>query len=319
MPLQILNSIFLLFLTLKISIKERIDVIQCGVPLPVSLVAFILKLFLGKKYIVYTYAMDVIRPQRSWFRKKMLSIGLKNADVIFTISEYTKHKLLDLGISNQKIVKIPMGVDSKKFNPDVDPKKIEKKYNLENKKVILTVGRLVERKGQDKVIKAMPKILEKVPNAVYLIIGEGEYKPKLKELIEELNLEKQVIFTGYVPNQKLPVYYNACDIFIMPSREIPEEGDAEGFGIVYLEANACGKPVIGGKSGGIPDAIIDGKTGLLVDPHSEKEIAQAVIKLLIDEEYRKKLGKNGLERVRRELTWNRTANLIMNEIKKLKD
>ncbi len=315
---QILNSIFLLFLTLKITLKEKIDIIQCGVPLPISFVAFIVKIILGKPYVVYTYAMDVIRPQRSWLRVKILRIGLKNADTVFTISEYTKGKLLELGIPLRKIVKIPIGVDYGTFNPNINSKKIEEKYNLKNKKVILTVGRLVRRKGQDKVIKVMPHVLEKVSNVVYIIIGEGEDKSRLKNLVEELKLGDRVIFTGYIPNKELPCYYNACDVFIMPSREIPEEGDAEGFGIVYLEANACGKPVIGGKSGGIPDAIMDGKTGLLVDPHSEEEIAQALIKLLSDEDYAQKLGQNGLDRVRKELTWEKTAKQVTNEIEDLR-
>jgi len=161
--------------------------------------------------------------------------------------------------------------------------------------VILTVGNLVERKGHDVVLKSLPKVLKEVPNTVYLIVGDGEQKQNLKELVDELGLGEQVIFTGRVPEKELPQYYNACDVFIMPSREIGS--DIEGFGIVFLEAGACSKPVIGGRSGGIIDAVEDGVSGILVDPTNVDEISQTLITLLTDDELARRLGRQGRKRV----------------------
>lgn len=136
---------------------------------------------------------------------------------------------------------------------------------------------------------------------MYLIIGKGEEEERLIELTKDLGLEEYVKFVGYVETEDMPLYYNNCDVFVMPSKTI--DIDYEGFGIVYLEANACGKPVIGGKSGGVGDAVIDGVTGLLVDPDNIEEISQAIIRLLIDQAYARKLGESGRRRIEEELNW----------------
>ncbi|MDP3014188.1 MAG: glycosyltransferase family 4 protein, partial [Candidatus Subteraquimicrobiales bacterium] len=177
-------------------------------------------------------------------------------------------------------------------------------YNLENKNTILTVASLIfPYKGHDRVIKALPQVLKKLPNTVYLIVGDGPRRKSLENLVKELRLEENIIFTGFVASENLVKYYHACDVFIMPSSEDKSKGYVEGFGLVYLEANACGKPVIGGRCGGILDAIIDGITGLLVEPLNIDEIARALIKILEDRNYSKLLGENGRERAIREFNW----------------
>ncbi len=236
-------------------------------------------------------------------RKKIIQKSFKRADKIITVSHFAKKKLVEIGIPESKIVVIHPGVDPEKFRPKPEPSPIRKRYRLEKKKVILTISRLGEHKGHANVIRALPQVLEKIPESVYLVVGSGEKEDRLKGLVKELGLEDKVIFTGEVEEEELPLYYAACDVFIMPS-------DVEGFGIVFLEAGASGKPVIGGKTGGISDAITDGETGLLVDPLSVNQITEALIKLLTNPESARKLGEKGREKVEKEFNWQEIAEKV---------
>lgn len=297
---------------LKIIKKENIDLIQCG-SADLSLAVWYLSKLTRKPYLVYAYGKDVTVKQNSFLSKiwknKLISFALKRAETVVTISQFSKVKLTELGVKNSKITVINPCVNEGIFYPSQEEAiYIRKKYNLENKKVLLSVGRLITRKGNDYVIKALPAILKQFPNTIYLIIGKGGEEGRLQYLVKKLALEKNVIFVGYVPDDQLNAYYNACDVFIMPSRELP--GDVEGFGIVFLEANACGKPVIGGKTGGIRDAIVDGETGLLVNPTDVKEIGDAVLKIFSDEKLARDLGSRGYNRVIDEFHSKRVAEKV---------
>jgi phosphatidylinositol alpha-1,6-mannosyltransferase len=237
--------------------------------------------------------------------KRSIKENLYRAKEIITISDFTKKKLVEIGIPEQKIIIINPGVDPVRFHPGINPAGIKKKYNLENKRVILTISHLVERKGHRQVLRALPRVLEKIPELVYLIVGEGEEKERLRCMVEDLRLRDKVIFTGEVKEEELPLYYAACDLFIMPSYEIKAKEDIEGYGIAYVEAAALGKPTIGGRSGGVPDAVIDGRTGLLVDPLNVEEIAEALLRLLTNPELAAQLGKAGRRRVEEELNWEK--------------
>jgi phosphatidylinositol alpha-1,6-mannosyltransferase len=200
--------------------------------------------------------------------------------------------------------------------PGLDPLFIERALTEKAEKpvdnscrILLTVGRLVERKGQDMVIRALPKIISHIPNLKYRIVGEGPYRTRLEQLAKELGVDTYVEFIGAVEDTELIREYKSCDLFIMPSRESPN--DAEGFGIVYLEANACGKPVIGGRSGGVPEAVLDNQTGLLTNPTDVEEIANSVVRLLNDPLLAKRLGEQGKERVLKEFTSNYMAERVL--------
>jgi phosphatidylinositol alpha-1,6-mannosyltransferase len=158
------------------------------------------------------------------------------------------------------------------------------------------------RKGQDKVIEALPRIKQAVPQVKYVMVGTGEVHESLIALARQLGVEDSVVFAGNILDQDLAAYYSACDVFLMPCREI--DGDVEGFGIVYLEAGAAGKPVIGGKTGGTDDAIVDGVTGLRVDGTSCDEIADAAIRLLSTPHKAKEMGQNGRQRVETDFSWD---------------
>jgi phosphatidylinositol alpha-1,6-mannosyltransferase len=160
------------------------------------------------------------------------------------------------------------------------------------------------------VIRALPRVLRTIPDTTYLIVGDGPCRRDLEKQARELGVAERVVFAGQVCDAELPDYYALSDVFIMASREQAEDCTVEGFGIVYLEANACGKPVIGGRSGGVPDAVQDGETGLLVDPHSPEEVARALMNLLTDRTRAARMGKVGRARVVQEFSWSRMAEQI---------
>ena len=299
---------------------KKYQFLMAGQILPIGTVCYLIKKLLKVPYLVFTYGMDITFSQYSKRKTNLIKKILKNADYVITISEYTKNELLKLGVEENKITKVFPCANFTPSTPDLSRKnQIVNKYDLFNKKIILTVGRLEERKGQDMVIKSLPKILEKIKNIKYLIIGNGPYKEKLLDLIKENNLENHVHIISNVINEDLNVFYNLSDVFIMPSREIKFSNgkikDFEGFGIVFLEANLYEKPVIGGKSGGQPDAIQDGYSGLLVNPESKDEIAEAIVKLLTDRELYAKLGKQGRQRVLSKFHWKNEANKIIDLLK----
>jgi len=289
--------------------RERVDVIHCGVALPDGMSGWLLKRTLGCPYIVYTYAKEITSPlpmKRLYSDRQQT---LQEADRVVTISQYTRGELIRLGVDPARIVMVYPGVDATCFQPDGEARqRIRARHDLSDRPVLLTVARLIPRKGHDQVIEAMPLILSQVPEAVYLIVGSGPAEEHLRTLAQSRGVAERVIFVGAVSDEDLPAYYNAADLFLMPNRE--EGGDVEGFGIVFLEANACNKPVIGGRSGGTVDAVADGETGYLVDPYSPEAIAEAAICLLTDPTLARRMGERGRERVQREFSWERAAQQV---------
>lgn len=287
--------------TIKQVIKENdIEYIIAGQILPVGTLAMLAKL----PYIVMTYAMDVTILHNSSRRKKIAKKVFSESKKVVTISNYTKNQLVKLGIAKEKIELIYPCPTIKNLNLDEDKIiNIKNKYNPDNKKIILTTGRLVERKGQDMVIKSLKKVISQIPDVLYLIGGKGEYQEDLELLVKKNQLEKYVKFIGFADDDELPYLYNLCDVFIMASRKLADQ-DVEGFGIVFLEANLFEKPVIGGNSGGIPDAVEDNYSGVLVDPNNEDDIANSLIKLFTNKELAQKLGQQGKTRAMNEFRWD---------------
>lgn len=244
------------------------------------------------------------------YHKRMVK-NLKQVDFFYPVSEYTKILLVNLGIPDEKIEVFINGTDSNKFY-ELDKSEIPESLKF-NGPVLLTITRLVKRKGIDIAIKSFSKVVEEFPNAVYLIGGEGDCKKELKELTKSLGLIDNVRFIGNIPYENLNTVYNSCDVFVLPSRTIPP--DVEGFGIVFLEANACGKPVIGTNSGGISSAIIDGKTGFIISEEDVDALEDKIKFLFRNPIKRKEIGRNGLERVLKEANWDAQAEKMFNHIK----
>jgi len=295
----------LLFYGAWLSKLKKIDLIYCTYYEAGIGARFISKLF-GIPYFLTIHDTEVTAPKG--IVGNLGRFSLKGSSGFIVLARRQRINLLKLGVSDNKIHVVPHGVDVGKFSPASGGYDVASRLGLGDKKVILTVGNLVERKGHDVVLKSLPKVLGEVPNTVYLIVGDGKQKQNLKELVDELDLGEQVIFTGRVPDKELPEYYNACNVFIMPSREIGS--DIEGFGIVFLEAGACSKPVIGGRSGGVGDAVEDGVSGILVDPTNVEEISQTLITLLTNDELARRLGRQGRKRVEEDFDQLAMANKI---------
>jgi phosphatidyl-myo-inositol dimannoside synthase len=234
------------------------------------------------------------------------------ADRLVALGSYQLEPLEQLGIQPERVFLSPEGVDISAFrgaDADALADRLRRRHGLERKRVLLTVARLDEYKGHDMVICALPHILARVPDTLYLIVGSGGHEPALRGLVDQMGLTECVRFIGRVSEEDLAGYYHLCDVFIMATRRIGCE--TEGFGIVFLEAAACGKPAVGGRTGGIRDAVLDGITGLLVDPGSPSEIAEAVVTLLRNENLARGLGEAGRRRVTDELQYRDIAANIL--------
>ncbi len=277
-----------------------------------GILSYLLSLLFRIPYITFAYGFEFCKFENNFFLRRLyLSVYGRSGKVI-AISNFVRQRLIEFGVLPEKIVILSPAVDPGKFCPAEVPEELQHRYKNEDRKILLSVSRLIERKGHDVVIRALPRVRSVAPQILYLIVGVGPEEKNLRRLISETGVEDCVEFLNSVPDEELLHLYNLSDVFIMVSREIEEEGQVEGFGIVYLEANACGKPVIGGRSGGVEDAIIDGVTGLLVDSLDVNDVAQALIKLLTDSAYAEELGKNGRKRVEEELNWKITCRKLCN-------
>ncbi|MGB3403752.1 MAG: glycosyltransferase family 4 protein [Microcoleaceae cyanobacterium] len=289
---------------------HQIDLVHCGVVLPDGLSGWLLQKTLGIPYIIYTHGKEILENQKNPENEQLMRMALNSAIRVVTNSHYTAGLLRDFGVSADKIVRIAPGIVPQQWTADIPSQQVEKlrqQHQIGNRPVILTVGRLKERKGHDTVMQAMPAILSEIPDAVYLIVGNGPEKENLQALTQKMGLEKAVIFAGEVADKDLPAYYQLATVFTMISRQPPGSHEVEGFGIVYLEANACGLPVVAGRSGGVPDAVVDGETGFLVNPFKSEEAATAIIKLLQNTQLCQQLANTGQKRALEEFSWEHSS------------
>jgi phosphatidylinositol alpha-1,6-mannosyltransferase len=232
----------------------------------------------------------------------------KGVDLFTGQGTYQVDLLRQLGISRERVVTGTCGVEPDRFEPpshaSVDD--IRKRDDLVGRRVLLTIGRLVERKGCDLVLRAMKEIRRAVPEAVYVIAGSGDYAAHLRQLAAELDLQADTVrFMGPIHPDELTSYFTLGDVFVMPNRIV--DSDVEGFGLVFIEAALCGKPAIGGRSGGAVDAIVDGVTGRLVDPTSVGEVAAVAIDLLSNPALAGQMGAAGRNRALTEFDYRIVA------------
>jgi phosphatidylinositol alpha-1,6-mannosyltransferase len=277
-------------------------IIWFGAAAPLALMAANLRKNGAARIIALTHGHEVWWAKLPIFRQLLNKIS-KDVDQLTYLGDFTK-KAMQPAISDvRKLVKIAPGIDVEHFIPADKSTQLIEKYKLDNRQVIVSVGRLVHRKGQDKLIVAMAQVVKKFPNATLLIVGKGPIRNMLQKLVHHHSLEKNVIFTGRVQLDDLPKYIQLGDVFAMPARDRFFGLEVEGLGIVYLEASACGVPVIVGSSGGAPDAVIPEVTGLIVDGTKPDEIAAAVIKVLADPELAKKYSDAGRDWIVSEWHW----------------
>ena len=291
-------------LNLSRIIKEsRIQVAAFGAAAPLGLLSASMKRAGVQKTVALTHGHEVWWAKVFPFNLALRRIGA-TVDAMTFLGAFTQHMIsraLSKGAA-ARMVKIAPGIDVDHFIPH-DATQLRKELKLENKRVIVSVGRLVHRKGQDHLIESLPEILKSVPDAHVLMVGQGPYLPHLKKLVARNNLAEHVSFIGRIQYAQLPHYICAGDVFAMPSRSRFFGLEVEGLGIVYLEASACGLPVIAGSSGGAPDAVVDGVTGFVVDGQNNQAIAAAAIRLLNDLDQAKKMGTAGREWIIENWRW----------------
>jgi len=272
----------------KVVAKERPSSLVFGAAAPLAMMGKALDV---PRKIAITHGHEIWWAKVPPFNLAMRLIG-NSVNHLTYLGSYTKSQISKSLSKRAKaaMVHIAPGIDTNTFKP-VDASALRAELGLTEKEVIVSVGRLVPRKGQDELVRALPEILKSHPNAHLLFVGTGTYRKILDNLISDRSLEKNVTFTGRVQYEDLTKYICVGDIFAMPSRSRMAGLEVEGLGIVYLEASACGLPVLGGDSGGAPDAVLPGVTGLVVNGRDSKAIAEAVIKLL--EADRKEMGQAG--------------------------
>jgi phosphatidylinositol alpha-1,6-mannosyltransferase len=286
--------------TLATCILERPDLLLCG-HVVAAPAAFIAHAFLRVPYAAFVYGFEIRRRTR----RRAIARLLHPARLVLACSDFTKSLVLGLGVPAERVRILYPGVDANRFTPDTRhpaPDTQERK----GRGRLLTVGRLGETyKGHDTAIRALPLVQGKVPGTRYRIVGDGPLRPYLVQLAQSLNLDSSVEFTGAVPDGELPGAYRQAEVLVLLGRDSPADGGAEGFGIVCLEAAACGIPVVAGRSGGLPDAVEDGVTGILVDPNDLADCAAAIVALLEDPQRARALGEAGRKRVLERFTWER--------------
>lgn len=287
----------------KLVKSRKLTRVAFGAAAPLGIMARSMRSVGAEKIVALTHGHEVW-----WAKVPPFSFAInfmsKNIDAITYLGDYTRGEI-SKAISKSdvgKLVQIAPGIDVDHFVP-TDSSELRAQLGLADKAVIISVGRLVHRKGQDKLISALPAIRAAVPNVHLVLVGVGPHQKYLENLVAKLNVADYVTFIGRINYSELPKYICVGDIFAMPSRSRFFGLEVEGLGIVYLEASACGLPVVGGKSGGAPDAVLVGETGVVVDGTKSSEIAEACIDLLNNPELCALMGATGRAWINENWRW----------------
>ncbi|MFJ7248609.1 glycosyltransferase family 4 protein [Kitasatospora sp. NPDC098652] len=287
---------------------EKCDSVWFGAAAPLGLMAPALRRAGAGRLLGMTHGHEAAWAQLPGSRQLLRRIGA-GTDVLTYLGEYTRSRIAAAvgPRAAARMVQLPPGVDETTFHPGSGGAEVRRRLGLADRPVVVCVSRLVPRKGQDTLIEAMPLILRDVPDAVLLIVGGGPYRAELEKLADATGVRDSVRFTGSVPWAELPAHYGAGDVFAMPCRTRRGGLDVEGLGIVYLEASATGLPVVAGDSGGAPDAVLEGETGYVVPGGSAEASAERIVRLLRDEELRRRMGEAGRRWVERSWRWDLLA------------
>lgn len=308
-PESLVIYLRLFFRALRLTMSHRFEAVLAGRALPEGIVAWVVARLRGCPVLIYAHGEELTGWGRgSKFRA--MCFALRNSDRVLANSDFTRDTLVSLiGVSPNRIALIYPTVDVVRYRPGLAHDDLRAGIGLVSaQKLILSVGRLQRRKGFDCVIKSLPGLVGAGLDVHYAVVGIGEDWDYLTGLAAELNIGGRVHLLGHVSPDDLPRWYNACDLFAMPNREI--NGDTEGFGLVYLEAGACGKPVIAGRAGGTGSAVVEGVTGLRVDGDQVSEVEAGLRRLLVNREMCERMGEAARERVATRFTSDQRAETI---------
>ncbi|MFL0579362.1 glycosyltransferase family 4 protein [Dietzia sp. 179-F 9C3 NHS] len=274
-----------------------------GAAAPLATLAPVLRTGPVTRVVASTHGHEVGWSMVPGARQVLRMIG-DSTDAITYVSEYTRRRFASAFGPRARLVHQPGGVDTGTFRPDpVRRRAIRERYGVADRDVIVCLSRLVPRKGQDVLIRAMPEIVRRAPGALLVVVGGGPYRKTLEGLARRHGVADRVVFTGRVPAEEIVDHHRMADVFAMPCRTRGGGLDVEGLGIVYLEASACGVPVVAGRSGGAPETVIDGRTGLVVDGTAVGEVADAVAGLLTDRPRASSMGVAGRNWVLERWRW----------------
>jgi phosphatidylinositol alpha-1,6-mannosyltransferase len=293
------------FKSLTLALSHRFDAVHAFRALPEGLVAWAVARLTFRPVVIYAHGEELTTWGRGR-RRRPMRYALRHADRVIANSEFTRDELIKLDVESERITLIYPGVDVARFRPGLPCDDLKAGIGLRSgERIILSVGRLSRRKGFDMVVRSLPELKRQGIDARYALIGIGEDRDYLTDLAQELGVTDRVHLLGHVSADDLPRWYNACDVFAMPNREV--NADTEGFGMVFIEAGACGKPAIAGLAGGTGAAVIDGVTGRRVDGEHMPTVTDALRQVLADPGRMTSLGSAALERARGEFDWNRVA------------
>lgn len=281
--------------------RRKFDLILSGAAYPTVFLVHVAHKLWGIPYAVYAYGEDVTCVRESPKAAARLAAKLNESQAVIAISKFTAAEVAKIGVSEKQVQVIPPGIDSAPYHR-VSEEAIESlraRLGLQNKKVILTLARLAPRKGHDIIVRSLQSLTEAVPNVHYLIVGHGDPQT-LRTLAQEEGVAERVTIVDYIADEELPTLFHLGDVYAMVSRWDPATREVEGFGIVYLEAGASGKPCVAGSHGGSSDAVENEVTGFVVDPTSVTEVQSALRALLTDDALAQKMGEAGRERVQQE-------------------
>ncbi|KAA0083645.1 glycosyltransferase family 1 protein [Mycolicibacterium sp. P9-64] len=273
--------------------SRDVDTVWFGAAAPLALLAPLARDAGASRVIASTHGHEVGWSMLPLARTALRRIG-NDTDVVTFISEYTRNRFASAFGPRAALERLSPGVDTDRFEPDsVARAELRTRYRLGERPVILCLSRLVPRKGQDMLIRALPAVRQRIDGATLVIVGGGPYRTTLHQLAHQLGVAEHVVFTDGVPGDELPAHHAMADVFAMPCRTRGAGLDVEGLGIVYLEASASGVPVVAGRSGGAPESVIDGETGLVVDGRDVGAVAMAVGDLLADRDRAARMGAAG--------------------------
>ncbi len=267
-----------------------------------GLIGLLARRLFNTPYVTFGYAYEFLKFRRAPLLGALLRRAYKRSTVVVAISAFTRERLVEFGVPDSLIETILPGA------PQTDPasperiEEVKRAYGLNGHRIVLAVGRMIPRKGHATLVRAMPKILESHPETMLVCAGRGPCLEETSDLARTLGVADHVLLPGFVPDDHIAALYQACDVFALPTGQ-DGRGQVEGFGLVFAEAQAHGKPVVAGRSGGVTDAVIDGETGLLVPPEDPEALAESIASLLSDPERAAALGTKAKERIARELNW----------------
>lgn len=291
--------------SLWLALTHRFDAIHAGRALPEGLTAWLVARLTFHPVVIYAHGEELTTWGRGG-KYKAMRFALRHADRVIANSEFTRDELIKMDVNPARVTLIYPGVDVARFRPGLACDDLRESVGVGPAgKLILSVGRLSRRKGFDQVIKALPALVNAGLDVQYTLIGIGEDQDYLLDLAREHGVADRIHLLGHVSADDLPRWYNACDVFAMPNREI--NGDTEGFGMVFIEAAACGKPAIAGMAGGTAAAVVHDVTGLRINGDDEKDVARALIHVLMDNALKDALGKQGYKRALNDFAWEQVA------------